>query len=102
MPSDGSPIFTQAGAGGFANLYSISQHFHTPYTYNFSLNIQQGMGKSAVSQIGYVGSQSRHLLQLIDLNQSALGSDFNPADFDQNGNNITRPYYYEVSNLRSH
>lgn len=93
LPSDGSPIFTQAGAGGFANLYSISQHFHTPYTYNFSLNIQQGLGKSAVAQIGYVGSQSRHLLQLIDLNQSALGSDFNPADFDQNGNNITRPYY---------
>lgn len=93
LPSDGSPLFAPAGAGGFASLYSVSQHFHTPYTYNVNLNFQQGLGKSAVLQVGYVGSQSRHLLELIDLNQSALGSDFNPADFDQNGNNITRPYY---------
>jgi len=93
LPSDGSPIFAQAEAGGFTSLYSVSQHFHTPYTYNFNLNIQQALGRSAIVQVGYVGSQSRHLLELIDLNQSALGSDFNPGDFDQNGNNITRPYY---------
>jgi len=93
LPSTGSPIFAQASAGGFANLYSVSQRFRTPYTYNFNFNIQQGLGKSAIFQVGYVGSQSRHLLELIDLNQSALGSDFNPGDFDQNGNNITRPYY---------
>jgi hypothetical protein len=93
LPSDGSPIFAQAGAAGFANIYSVSQHFHTPYTYNFSLNIQQAIGKSAVFELGYVGSQSRHLLQLIDLNQGALGSDFNAGDFDANGNNTTRPYY---------
>jgi len=93
LPSDGSPIFSQASAGGFANIYSVSQHFHTPYTYNFSLNIQQAIGKSAVFELGYIGSQSRHLLELIDLNQAALGSDFNSAAFDANGNNTTRPYY---------
>jgi outer membrane receptor protein involved in Fe transport len=93
LPSNGSPIFANASAGGFANVYSISQHFRTPYTYNFSLNIQQGLGKSAIMQVGCVGSLSRHLLQLIDLNQAALLSDFNPANFDANGNNMTRPYY---------
>jgi len=98
LPSDGSPIFAQASAGGFANIYSVSQHFHTPYTYNFSLNIQQAIGHSAVFELGYVGSQSRHLLQLIDLNQAALGSDFNPAAFDANGNNTTRPYYSKFPN----
>jgi len=93
LPSDGSAIFSKASAGGFANIYSISQKFRTPYTYNYNLNIQKGIGKSVVFEVGYVGSQSRHLLQLIDLNQAALGSDFNNADFDANGNNITRPYY---------
>jgi len=98
LPSDGSPIFAQASAAGFANIYSVSQHFHTPYTYNFSLNIQQAIGKSAVFELGYVGSQSRHLLQLIDLNQAALGSDFDPTAFDENGNNTTRPYYSQFPN----
>ena len=93
LPSNNSPIFATASAAGFANLYSVSQNFHTPYTYNFSLNIQKAIGNKAVAQLGYVGSQSRHLLQLIDLNQAALGSDFDPGSFDANGNNITRPYY---------
>jgi hypothetical protein len=98
LPADGSPIFTQASAAGFANIYSVSQKFHTPYTYNFNLNIQQAIGKSAVFELGYVGSQSRHLLQLIDLNQAALGSDFDPTAFDANGNNTSRPYYSRFPN----
>jgi hypothetical protein len=93
LPSDGSNIFAEASAGGFANIYSVSQRFHTPYTYNFNLNVQKGIGKAAVLEVGYVGSQSRHLLQLIDINQAGLGSDFDPTAFDANGNNTTRPYY---------
>jgi hypothetical protein len=86
-------IFPAPTAPVFNNIYSVSQNFHTPYTYNFNLNIQQALGRSAVFELGYVGSQSRHLLQLIDLNQAALGSDFDSANFDPNGNNTTRPYY---------
>ena len=98
LPSDGSAIFTDASAGGFANLYSVSQKFHTPYTYNFNLNVQQALGHFGVFELGYVGSLSRHLLQLIDLNQAALGSDFNPFGFDDNGNNTSRPYYAKYPN----
>jgi hypothetical protein len=93
LPSDGSPIFATGGAAGFANIYSVSQNFRTPYTYNYSLNLQKSLGRNAILQVGYVGSVSHHLLQLIDTNQAGLGSDFNPGDFDVNGNNITRPYY---------
>jgi hypothetical protein len=93
LPTNGSPIFAKASAGGFANIYSVSQSFRTPYTYNFSFNVQQALGKAAVLELGYVGSQSRHLLQLIDINQAALGSDFDPTVFDAKGNNTTRPYY---------
>ncbi|MDR3774493.1 MAG: hypothetical protein P4L26_14160 [Terracidiphilus sp.] len=98
LPSDGSPIFAQASAGGFATIYSVSQNFHSPCTYNCDLNIQQALGKSAAFELGYVGSQSCHLLQLVDLNQAVLGSDFNPADFDTNGTNTPRPYYAKFSN----
>ena len=52
--------------------------------------------KALMERAGFVARANGDLfkrIELIDLNQSALGSNFNPADFDQNGNNITRRYY---------
>src|SRR6266568_2752555 len=43
------------------NLYSVSQNFRTPYFYNYNLQVEKGLGNSAIFQIGYVGSQGRKL-----------------------------------------
>jgi hypothetical protein len=58
------------------NLFSVSQDFRPAYSMSYNLNIQRSLGKNVVLQVGYVGSQSRHLLVLRDINQAALGSGF--------------------------
>lgn len=91
LPTDGSLIGWQTNP--IYNLFSVSQNFQTPYLYNFSLNVEKSLGKAAIAQVGYVGSLGRHLLLLNDLNQAAPGSEIDPNAYDQNGANITRPYY---------
>ena len=43
------------------SAYSVSQNFRTPYFYNYSLQVEKGLGNKAVFQIGYVGSEGRKL-----------------------------------------
>ena len=88
LPTDGSLIPWPTNTN--FNLFSVSQNFKTPYLYNYSLNLQTAVGKAVIAQVGYVGSLGRHLLLLRDLNQAALGSDFNLAPGQPNP---TRPYY---------
>lgn len=91
LPTDGAVIPWQNSSSVY-NLFSVSQNFKTPYLYNFSLNVQKSFGKGVIGQIGYVGSLGRHLLLLNDLNQAAVGSDFNLAP---GAPNPTRPFYSE-------
>ena len=51
------------------NVYSVNQNFRTPYFYNYNLQVEKGLGKSAVMQVGYVGSEGRKLSTLININQ---------------------------------
>jgi hypothetical protein len=82
----GTPIFLPGpacptGAASCATSYSIftvTQNFHTPYTYNFNLNIEKAFGKSLLWQVGYVGSASHHLLTLADINQPSLTTGLRP------------------------
>jgi hypothetical protein len=56
------------------NLFTVSQSFHTPYVYNYNLNIEKGLGKALLLQVGYVGSSAHHLLTVADINQPALSA----------------------------
>src|SRR6266704_2117040 len=51
------------------NLYSVSPNFRTPYFYNYNLQVEKGLGNSAIFQIGYVGSQGRKLYIVSNINQ---------------------------------
>jgi hypothetical protein len=80
-PWTSSPIFQPgpacptgaASCGATYSIFTVTQNFHTPYTYNFDLNIEKAFGKSLLWQVGYVGSASHHLITLADINQPALG-----------------------------
>jgi hypothetical protein len=80
-PWTSSPIFQPgpacptgaASCGATYSIFTVTQNFHTPYTYNFNLNVEKALGKSLLLQVGYVGSASHHLLTLADINQPALG-----------------------------
>ena len=50
----------------------MAQNFSTPYTLSYNFNVQQSFGSKVVTQIGYVGNQSRKLLATVDINQAAL------------------------------
>jgi hypothetical protein len=62
---------------------------------SYNLNIQKGLGKNAVLQVGYVGTEGRRLLVATDINEAAPGSGF------VSGNNAqgfafqqaSRPYF---------
>ena len=57
------------GCGQVFNVFSVSQNFRTPYSYNYNLNIEKSFGNSVLWQIGYVGSASHRLMTTEDINQ---------------------------------
>jgi carboxypeptidase family protein len=63
------PIFTT----GNNNLFSVSQQFRPAYDLSYNLNVEKTLGGKVMLQVGYVGTQGRRLLSLIDINQLPLG-----------------------------
>ena len=51
--------------------YAVNQNFRTPYFYNYSLQVEKGLGHSSVVQIGYVGSQGRKLNIMTNINANS-------------------------------
>ena len=51
-------------------LFSVDANFRPSYNQNYSFNIEQQFSPNVIFQIGYVGSQGRHLLSLLDINQA--------------------------------
>ncbi len=63
-------------------IFSVNRNFRTPYNYNYNLQLEQSVGGKAVVQVGYVGSQGRRLLSLLNINQPLPNTD----------GNLIRPY----------
>jgi Carboxypeptidase regulatory-like domain/TonB dependent receptor len=59
--------------GSPCGVFSVDRNFKTPYNFNFSLQVEQSIGSFALFQVGYVGSQGRRLLSLLNINQPYLG-----------------------------
>jgi hypothetical protein len=64
--SAGVPIF-----GGYSpsSVFTVDQRLVTPRYASYNLNIESQLAKKVALQIGYVGSQGRHLYHFRDLNQ---------------------------------
>ena len=65
------------GTPGF-NLFTVNQNFRTPHFANYNLQVEKGLGKAGVLQVGYVGSQGRKLNIVTNINQpdNATGTIF--------------------------
>lgn len=72
FPAGGAICPTGTGCTSVFNLFSVSQDFRNAYNYNYNLNVEKGIGKSLLLQVGYVGSAAHHLLTTQDINQAAL------------------------------
>ncbi len=65
----GSPVFNRSTFGA-SDVFTVAQDLRTPYQHNYNVNIEQQLGRNAVVQIGYVGSQGRRLYRFRDINQA--------------------------------
>ena len=116
--SDGVPIFptlaqAQAGAG-VTNAFSVNPNYRPSYTYSYNVNIQHEIGPRIIAQLGYLGTLSRKLTSVLDINPYAIGSQLLTADnlpenfpttcLPPNPNNYsyqqcTRPYFSQYPNI---
>jgi hypothetical protein len=80
----GVPIF---GDYSPSSVFTVDQNLVTPRYASYNLNIESQLSKKVALQIGYVGSQGRHLYHFRDLNQfnNVAGS----VDSCGNGQTIT-------------
>ena len=82
-------------------IYSTAPAFHTPYSQQYSVDVQQEITSSFTLDLGYYGSHDTHLIGYVDINQLAPGQAraagiVGPAGFVSTGAtpaaNALRPY----------
>jgi outer membrane receptor protein involved in Fe transport len=56
------------------SIYVVEPHLHTPYTYQYNLDIQHEVARNLMAEINYVGSSSKGLTGLVDVNPMVLGT----------------------------
>jgi outer membrane receptor protein involved in Fe transport len=81
----GSATAPACNATNPCGVFSVQKGFQPSNNINYNMQIEQSLGPKVIAQVGYVGSEGRHLLSIIDLNQSQP----NAVGVDQ----TTRPYY---------
>ena len=95
------PSSISLSGNNVVNLFSVSRNFRPAYDMSYNLNVQKGLGKNAVLQVGYVGMEARRLLVVTDINQAAVGSGFltgtNAQGFTPQ--QASRPYFSEFPNF---
>jgi carboxypeptidase family protein len=67
----GTTPFLPFGGGG---IYFVNPHLHTPYTYQYNLSIQRELARNLVAEVNYVGSSSKGLTSLQDINPFDLST----------------------------
>ena len=61
------------------NVYSVNQNFRSPYFYNYNLQVEHGLGRAAVLQVGYVGSVAHKLAVMESINPNQVLNSTFPA-----------------------
>jgi hypothetical protein len=90
----GVPIFPSAlngspcSATSPCGVFSVAPNFRPSYNENYNLNLEHTLAPGVIAQLGYVGSEARHLLSLIDINQAQPG--VYETDTERQ---TTRPYF---------
>ncbi len=92
-------LLSNPGGGSARNfdlpitLGSIDTNQLTPYTQQWNLNIQHGLGGHTVLEVGYAGSRGLHLMRTQDINQPLPNRSIASANFGTRINaNAVRPY----------
>ena len=102
----GVPIFPSSvgypcSATSPCGVFTVAPNFRPSYDENYNVNMERTLSDKVIVQLGYVGSSARHLLSLLDINQSAPGvytatpavGGYIPARSADFYRQLTRPYY---------
>ena len=73
------PIFTPRIPGGGPTLVGLSTQMRDPYTEEYNLNLQIGLSRDMVAEIGYVGTRSLHVAGCSEFNQALLAGPTAPV-----------------------
>jgi Carboxypeptidase regulatory-like domain/TonB dependent receptor len=52
------------------SVFSIAKNFRPSYNTNFNAQLEYSLSDKIVAQMGYVGTEGRHLLSILDINQA--------------------------------
>ena len=52
------------------SVFSINKNFQPSHNMNYNLQMEYSLNDKVVAQLGYVGTQGRHLLSILDINQA--------------------------------
>jgi len=63
-------------------IMTVDRNLTTPYVWNWTLNLQHAFTPNLSLEAAYVGNRGTNLTGIRDINQPAVGSDFNPACAD--------------------
>jgi hypothetical protein len=81
LPAQSSyPIFLPRIQGGGPTVVGLSTHMTDPYTEEYNLNVQVGLGWNSLAEVGYVGTRSLHVAGCSEFNQSLLASPKAPVN----------------------
>jgi len=56
------------------SLWTTDPRWHTPYSQQWNLDVQQSIGRGWLFDVGYVGNKGTHLVGVIDINQVGPGA----------------------------
>jgi hypothetical protein len=82
---NGSPCTATSPCG----VFSIDRNFRPSYNENYNFNMEHTFSPSVLMTVGYVGSEGRHLLSILDINQALPGVNY-ATSLDRQ---VTRPYF---------
>ncbi len=66
-------------SGGGPTVEGLSTKMVDPYTQEYNLNVQMGIGWNTLAEVGYVGTRSLHVAGCNEFNQSLLASPSAPV-----------------------
>jgi hypothetical protein len=95
----GSQTLSCADPSNPCGVFSVAKNFRSPYNVNFSMQVEQSLGGKAFLQIGYVGSEGRKLLSLLNINQPFLGGA--PGVYSGDGVQFGGNYYSDINQIES-
>ena len=101
IPWDNGPIYGNLASGSLAcsnaspcAIMSVDRNLTTPYVWGWNLNLQHAFTPGVTLELAYVGNHGANLTGIRDLNQAALGIDYNmvACTADPNCEQDSRPF----------